>query len=395
MVRTAATLATLVLWSFAFLHAQTGKRKALIIGNNEYIGNTGFSKLDRGPINDANAIRQALITVGFDKSDITLVYDLTYRDFLIALADFRSKLNSNDSALVYFSGHGFSIDGSDFLAPVDFALGNTKEATRQRSIALTQIINFLSITKNRVVILDACRTDSPLLKQMTKDSSGVNLGTLVATQGTGTLVAYATSAGKASNGRSPSGLSFYTYHLVNSLAARPKDMLTALNMAKDRTISASKQAQVPAIYDEMQGSFSLLQPGAPGPTAIGGQSDAGAPTSARRTLNLPKILRVCMGTCVTKNDQNFATWIFNGKPQGRGTWSKSNSIAILTIRQFDSERVLIHDENPPESSEAGLTADYEGTIQGNRIEGTVTLSWFRFSTSNHTITWPWYAVIVQ
>jgi uncharacterized caspase-like protein len=253
-VQAARALAILLLWGFTVLHAEAGKRKALVIGNNEY---TGFPKLDQAPIKDANAVQQALIAVGFDKSDITVDYDLNYKNFMTALLDFKDRLNPDDSALFYFSGHGFSIDGSDFLAPVNFAIENSKEATRQHSIALTQIINYLSITKNRVVILDACRTDIPLLKQSVKDSSKASLDALVGIQGTGTLVAYAASAGQASSGRSPSGLSFYTQYLVRSLGAHPKDIKTALNDAKEQTNSASGGTQSPAIYDEMQGSFSL------------------------------------------------------------------------------------------------------------------------------------------
>lgn len=115
--------------------------------------------------------------------------------------------------------------------------------------------------------------------------------------------------------------------------------------------------------------------------------------NAQTPLQIPVGLEVCMGTCVLNNDHNIATWIFNGKQRGRGTWSNSKSVAILTIRRYDSEQILIHDENPPESSESGLTADYEGKMHGDRIDGTVTLRWARFQTPTHTITWPWYAMI--
>jgi hypothetical protein len=114
---------------------------------------------------------------------------------------------------------------------------------------------------NRVVILDACRTPSLLLKQMVNESAKASMDALVGTQGTGSLIAYAASERKASSGRSSTGLSLYTQFLVQALKTHPKDMETALSRAKEMTIAASRRAQVPAIYDEMEGRFSLIPPG--------------------------------------------------------------------------------------------------------------------------------------
>jgi hypothetical protein len=265
-MRAAKAIAVLCLYSFTLPHAQAGSRKALIIGNNRYTASE-FPKLDRAPINDADAMYQVLTSVGFDPSDVTVVYDLTRERFNTALHDFRQKLGDDDSVLFYFSGHGFSIDGTDFLVPIDFAFGNTREEARLNSISLVQIINLFTRFPNRVIILDACRTESQRWKQMSNGSSKADVDALVAPEHIGgSLIAYATSAGMASNARSLSGLSFYTQYLVNSIAAHPKDMLTALNNARDMTISASHETgkiQVPAIYNEMDGSFPLVSSAAP------------------------------------------------------------------------------------------------------------------------------------
>jgi hypothetical protein len=86
---------------------------------------------------------------------------------------------------------------------------------------------------------------------------------LMSIRSSGSLIAYSTSAGKTSDARSASGLSFYTQYLVNSLAARPKDMNTALQRAKSATSDASGTKQVPAVYDEMVGDFLLSSSPAP------------------------------------------------------------------------------------------------------------------------------------
>ena len=94
---------------------------------------------------------------------------------------------------------------------------------------------------------------------MAANAPKIALDPLISSRSSGSLIAYSTSAQKASNARSPSGLSFYTQYLVNSLAARPRDMYTALNNAKSATSSASEGRQVPAIYDEMEGEFYLFK----------------------------------------------------------------------------------------------------------------------------------------
>jgi hypothetical protein len=63
------------------------KTKALI---------AGFAKLDRGPINDANEMLQALVTVGFNRSDVTVDYDLNFTEFMATLNDFKNTELVND-----------------------------------------------------------------------------------------------------------------------------------------------------------------------------------------------------------------------------------------------------------------------------------------------------------
>ena len=112
---------------------------------------------------------------------------------------------------------------------------------------------------------------------------------------------------------------------------------------------------------------------------------APAPTA----LKIPACMEVCMGGCITENSHNVGTWTFNGLT-GRGTWP-SGSVAILTIKRFDRDKILIHDENPSDSHESGLIADYEGTMHDGRIDGTVTQTWAKLPGGTRTV--PWYATI--
>ena len=105
--------------SLSMLHAQSLKYKALLIGNDAYVN---FPRLEGAPIKDVDAMYQVLIGLGLAEGSITVVKDLDHSEFLTALLDFRAKLKADDAVLFYYSGHGFSIDGDDYLAPVDFSL---------------------------------------------------------------------------------------------------------------------------------------------------------------------------------------------------------------------------------------------------------------------------------
>jgi hypothetical protein len=238
-------------------HAQPPHYKALLIGNNRYVDPL-LSSLNGAPGKDIDALRDVLKSVGI--SDVTVARDQTKQQFLSTLIEFRSQLGDADAVLFYYSGHGFSIDGDDYLAPVDLRLSPraTRENTRAASIGVSEVLAQLVAAKSRVIVLDACRTHFDLLKGAT--NGVLPLQAMRPVSASGSLIAYSASMGQASSAISESGLSFYTQYLVNSLAARPKDMLTALYDAKAATFDASGGTQVPAIYDEMYGTFAFHYP---------------------------------------------------------------------------------------------------------------------------------------
>ena len=94
---------------------------------------------------------------------------------------------------------------------------------------------------------------------------------------------------------------------------------------------------------------------------------------AQSSLPLPIGLDECEGGCMS-GDGTVGTWIFHGH-DGKGTWLKNRAKATLRIARYDNEKIEIYRENTPDSGAPGFTAVYEGTLQGHRIEGTVTAMW--------------------
>ena len=92
--------------------AYAAKRVALVIGNNTYENVPALKKA----VNDAGAISQELAKLGFD---VVSAENVGRRAMSRALVELESKIESGDTALIYFAGHGFAVDGTNYLLPVD------------------------------------------------------------------------------------------------------------------------------------------------------------------------------------------------------------------------------------------------------------------------------------
>src|ERR1700683_1021932 len=110
-------LCLLALFSFAVIApAHADKRVALVIGNGAY------EKADKlvNTINDATAIANMLKAAGFDA--VELRRNLGIREMRKAISDFSNSVRDADTVVVYFSGHGIEVDGTNYLVPTDASL---------------------------------------------------------------------------------------------------------------------------------------------------------------------------------------------------------------------------------------------------------------------------------
>jgi tetratricopeptide (TPR) repeat protein len=136
------------------LHAQeTGKRLALVIGNDAY----PISPL-RNAVNDARVMDKALKSAGFQT--VTLE-NARKGDMDRAIGEFLDKLGPDDTALFFFAGHGVQIENENFLVPVDFPSVATISAAKFACMSVARIFDELKRkrAKRNIVILDACRSN--------------------------------------------------------------------------------------------------------------------------------------------------------------------------------------------------------------------------------------------
>jgi hypothetical protein len=135
---------------------QTVQRKALVIGLDEYV----VARPLVTPSYDAKKVAETLHDdMHFDSVDHVNAKRLSRDEMIDRIEAFGATLIPGDIALVFFSGHGVSIGGRDFLVP-----SNATIAWPGREpftyVSLDFVLDTL-IEKNvavAVVILDACRT---------------------------------------------------------------------------------------------------------------------------------------------------------------------------------------------------------------------------------------------
>jgi uncharacterized caspase-like protein len=196
------TIAVVPLW------AQTERRVALVIGNAAYEKASSL----QNPVNDAKAIAESLKRLDFD---VRLLLNLGKEEIRNALALFVDDSQSADWAVVYFSGHGIELDGTNYLVPTDAKLLRDVHV-RFEAVPLDDLLASVSPAKTlRLVILDACR-NNPFRDKMVISNGAKSVGRGLARvePDAGTLVAYAARDGQiASDG---DGLhSPYTKALLN------------------------------------------------------------------------------------------------------------------------------------------------------------------------------------
>lgn len=177
------------------------KTLALIIGNNEYHKGAELTNA----INDAKAIYQVFERLGFD---IISKYNSTANDCSDLLADFENKIVSYDASIFYFAGHGYELDGENFLASIDCQIPpQNKYHAGQNSIRLSEILDIYRKNTNKIniAIIDACRRSF-------ERSGNVTLAPMFAPKGT--LLAFSTSPNEGASDEGFEGHSIYTGALL-------------------------------------------------------------------------------------------------------------------------------------------------------------------------------------
>ena len=222
------------LWLLAgCLSAAAESRVALIIGNSAY---QHVGALEN-PVNDAADIGQALeglgfdVLLGLDQSDAALV-EITQR--------FADAARSADVALFYYAGHGFQLNGENYLVPVDAAISSAADIASQ-TVPLNRILNAMEQSKGiRLVFLDACR-DNPFGEGLVP---GAGEGLARVGSAADFLIAYATQPDNVAydgTGRN----SFFTEAMLNHIYTPSQDIADLMISVRKDVLAGTGGRQIP------------------------------------------------------------------------------------------------------------------------------------------------------
>jgi formylglycine-generating enzyme required for sulfatase activity len=286
-VRVHQFIAVIMLALAGVLPAHADKRVALVIGNDSYANLPATEQLQKA-VNDARAVGKALEQLGFEVMSGENVGRLVLVDKLDAFA---RRLAPGDTAFVFFSGHGVSLSGANYILPSDVPNVEADQETRLARVALSEhdIVSDLQSHGVRVavVVLDACRTN-PFAHAGSKGVGGER-GLAPPPPVKGVFSLYAASAGQAArdrlseDDRNPN--SVFSRVLVPALTKPGLDLTALAFEVREEVARAAKAAgyvQEPAYYDGTIGGRVYLA----GALAAREQTVTPAISDAERTWGL-------------------------------------------------------------------------------------------------------------
>ena len=254
------------------------RRVALVIGNGAY----RFAPALENPTIDARGVAAALRRIGFEVID---GYDLGFLEMRAKLAEFAGAIADTKAALVYYAGHGVSVEDENFLLPVDISLKSVTDLDIN-AINIDLILRQMRREERvNVVILDACR-DNPFAKELaasTKNRSSVSERGLsrIDVSAKGTLIAFATDPKSVAADGPKGSHSPFTLALLKHIETPGASIDTILNRVRADVWETTNKRQMPWVNTSLIGEF-ILNPAQPAATLT-----LGAPNQAATAAVTP------------------------------------------------------------------------------------------------------------
>ncbi len=232
--------------------AARADRVALVIGNSNYDAVPFLPNAAR----DARDMADALRGIGFAVYD---GYDLGRREMLELTAQVTGRLQADDVALFYFSGHGIQLGAQNFIIPVD-ARGRTEADLQAASVSLQAVLREMELRSDRnIVILDACRNNPFQSRMITRSLGGATRGLARVDAGVGSYIAFSTQPGNVAldgAGRN----SPFTGALLRHLNAIDDDVHELMRKVRADVVDATGGSQVPWENSSLIEQIFLSQP---------------------------------------------------------------------------------------------------------------------------------------
>ncbi|HLQ18159.1 MAG TPA: caspase family protein [Tabrizicola sp.] len=243
----------------ALAETRAEDRVALVIGMASYRSVTPL----RNTINDAGELAKTLEGIGFQ---VDVLMDATRDEMVAALDEFAFKAETADIAMIYYAGHGVSVQGTTFLIPVDAKVRAAKEIV-SASVTMDQMLAAVDgARKMSILILDSCR-DNPFPDVIDLRDPEVAKGLTTGRGGLaapsperGTLVAFAARDGAvALDGQGAN--SPFNIALRENFVKPQLEISLLFRQVRDDVLAATANQQEPTTYGALPGEPFYLTSG--------------------------------------------------------------------------------------------------------------------------------------
>jgi uncharacterized caspase-like protein len=233
--------------------ALANSRVAFVVGNGAYKHADPLPN----PTIDAKAMARLLRNAGFEVVEGT---DLGREAMTARLREFAVKTQGSEIALFFYAGHGMSVNGKNYLIPVDADLKSEMDVMFTAIDVDVTLDQTMSDAKVKLVLLDACR-DNPFAAKIRslKSTRSVTVGSGLAEMksGEGTLIAFATSPGQVALDGEKGGNSPFTRALLNHIATPGVEIQQAMTRVRAQVNEETKKQQLPWGHTNLIGSVYL------------------------------------------------------------------------------------------------------------------------------------------
>jgi uncharacterized caspase-like protein len=265
--------------------ARAETRVAMVIGNGDY----QFAPPLKNTPNDANAVSQALKSVGFE---VTTANNVNRSELDKALREFLSKVATKGKdtiALIFYAGQGVEIDGDNFLVPTDIRIQREADILTQ-AVPLSTVLTSMSMltAAARIIILDTSRSNP--FPSAGRSSASVDVPR-------GSFVAFSTSPGaeaiEGTDANSP-----FTVALVQTLKQPGLTVDQVFQRVRETVNKVTNGQQIPQEISGLGSQIVFLTGGPPAAPA------AGAPPPPPPAAAVPVVTRPPAAPAVAQEEDS-------------------------------------------------------------------------------------------
>jgi uncharacterized caspase-like protein len=240
------------------------KRVALVIGNGAY---QSAVRLDNA-VFDARAVADSFRKLGFQVVD---GYDLDIDQMRSKVSEFSAALSDSKSAVIYYAGHGISVDEENYLVPTDIVLKSPTDLDLNAISVSLLLKQMKRDDRVNIVILDACR-DNPFAAVLARQKTRAlvverGLTRIDGDLARGTLIAFASDP-KSTALDGPTGAhSPFTEAFLAHLFDSGVTIDTVMSRVRNDVWEKTGHHQLPWVNTSLIGEYELNPELAPEPTA--------------------------------------------------------------------------------------------------------------------------------